>query len=62
MEVQEENDFMGWYHQIIHLKDKCILPNGIRFSKIPYMRSDGFDNIKFRKDLYLYFNNNIKKE
>ncbi len=62
MEVQEENNFIQWYNQIVHLKDKVILPNGIKFTKLPYITSNGFNNAKFRTDLYKYYENNVKKE
>lgn len=59
MEVQEDKKetFSEWYNKIVFYQYKLVLPNGCSFSKLPYVKNDGFDNNKMNIDLEKYFNN-----
>ena len=53
--------YQEWFKQVIFLKDKIILPNGVRFDKTKWITSNGFDIDKFNKFLKHHYYNEISK-
>lgn len=52
----KEISFAEWLLQLIHLRDKVILPGRVTVSKEPYITPNGFDTISFQKRLFQEYN------
>ena len=48
--------YQKWFKEIVWLKDKVILPNGQRISKLEYVTKDGFANGEFSNLLFKTYN------